>query len=319
MIFALCVAEITEGEQRQRLWLHSCFTHLAHCHSCSFLLTGAAWEGKLCLVQRSVCAEGGAHGESGPGAVPLCSPALASRSALQRGSCQKPARSSLLCSLAGGCFLLESRENFCCLQRESGGWLLLSHPLSPSAWAPPQADVDKAVKAAKAAFQLGSPWRRMDASQRGKLLNRLADLIERDRAYLAVSAALCCSAGTGNHGGLCPLGGLGASSTAQAVGQTYTKYFWEAESKRPTLRTDPANRTDSKLCLPLPPWLFRKPCCLLQALETLDNGKPYAVSYLVDLDMVVKCLRWVWRLQVLWDLDLTDLVSYQMLWVYFLL
>ncbi|XP_074015846.1 aldehyde dehydrogenase, mitochondrial isoform X1 [Numenius arquata] len=76
-----------------------------------------------------------------------------------------------------------------------------------------KADVDKAVKAAKAAFQLGSPWRRMDASHRGKLLNRLADLIERDRAYLA-------------------------------------------------------------------------------ALETLDNGKPYSISYLVDLDMVVKCLRY---------------------------
>ena len=27
----------------------------------------------------------------------------------------------------------------------------------------------------------------MDASERGKLLNNLADLIERDRAYLAVS------------------------------------------------------------------------------------------------------------------------------------
>lgn len=50
-----------------------------------------------------------------------------------------------------------------------------------------QEDVDKAVKAARAAFQLGSPWRRMDASDRGRLLNRLADLIERDRTYLAVS------------------------------------------------------------------------------------------------------------------------------------
>ncbi|MCP6645941.1 aldehyde dehydrogenase family protein, partial [Klebsiella pneumoniae] len=73
-------------------------------------------------------------------------------------------------------------------------------------------DVDKAVKAARAAFQLGSPWRRMDASDRGRLLYRLADLIERDRTYLA-------------------------------------------------------------------------------ALETLDNGKPYVISYLVDLDMVLKCLR----------------------------
>lgn len=48
-----------------------------------------------------------------------------------------------------------------------------------------KADVEKAVKAAKEAFKLGSPWRRMDASARGQLLNRLADLIERDRHYLA--------------------------------------------------------------------------------------------------------------------------------------
>ncbi|KAL6465649.1 hypothetical protein MHYP_G00257820 [Metynnis hypsauchen] len=74
-------------------------------------------------------------------------------------------------------------------------------------------DVDKAVKAAKEAFRLGSPWRRTDASQRGRLLNRLADAIERDAAYLA-------------------------------------------------------------------------------ELETLDNGKPYAVSYSVDVPMVVKCLRY---------------------------
>uniref|UniRef100_A0A673KZJ5 aldehyde dehydrogenase (NAD(+)) n=1 Tax=Sinocyclocheilus rhinocerous TaxID=307959 RepID=A0A673KZJ5_9TELE len=49
-----------------------------------------------------------------------------------------------------------------------------------------KADVEKAVKAAKDAFKLGSPWRRMDASHRGLLLSRLADCIERDAAYLAV-------------------------------------------------------------------------------------------------------------------------------------
>ncbi|XP_026884928.2 aldehyde dehydrogenase, mitochondrial [Electrophorus electricus] len=76
-----------------------------------------------------------------------------------------------------------------------------------------KADVDKAVKAAKGAFRLGSPWRRMDASDRGMLLHRLADCIERDAAYLA-------------------------------------------------------------------------------ALETLDNGKPYAVAYTVDVPMVLKCLRY---------------------------
>lgn len=75
------------------------------------------------------------------------------------------------------------------------------------------ADVDKAVKAARNAFSLGSPWRRMDASHRGLLLNRLADAIERDAAYLA-------------------------------------------------------------------------------ELETIDNGKPYAVAYTADLPTVVKCLRY---------------------------
>jgi len=41
--------------------------------------------------------------------------------------------------------------------------------------------------AATEAFRRGSPWRRMDAAERGRLLNRLADLIERDRVLLAVS------------------------------------------------------------------------------------------------------------------------------------
>ncbi|EHB08011.1 Retinal dehydrogenase 1 [Heterocephalus glaber] len=48
-----------------------------------------------------------------------------------------------------------------------------------------KADVDKAVKAARQAFQIGSPWRTMDASERGRLLYKLADLIERDRLLLA--------------------------------------------------------------------------------------------------------------------------------------
>ncbi|XP_061172256.1 aldehyde dehydrogenase 1A1-like [Saccostrea echinata] len=46
-------------------------------------------------------------------------------------------------------------------------------------------DVDRAVAAAKEAFKLGSPWRRMDASQRGRLLYKLADLLERDAQILA--------------------------------------------------------------------------------------------------------------------------------------
>jgi aldehyde dehydrogenase (NAD+) len=45
------------------------------------------------------------------------------------------------------------------------------------------ADVDKAVKAARAAFE--GPWRKMRASERGRLLYRLADLIEANAEELA--------------------------------------------------------------------------------------------------------------------------------------
>jgi len=55
-----------------------------------------------------------------------------------------------------------------------------------------KADVDNAVKAARAAFELGSEWRTMDASSRGRLLYKLADLIERDQAYLSRLEALDC-------------------------------------------------------------------------------------------------------------------------------
>ncbi len=49
-----------------------------------------------------------------------------------------------------------------------------------------QVDVDKAVVAARAAFKKTSPWRKMDASARGKLIGKYADLLQRDREYLAV-------------------------------------------------------------------------------------------------------------------------------------
>lgn len=48
-----------------------------------------------------------------------------------------------------------------------------------------KADIDRAVAAANEAFRLNSPWRRMDASQRGRLLYKLGDLIERDTHYIA--------------------------------------------------------------------------------------------------------------------------------------
>ena len=51
------------------------------------------------------------------------------------------------------------------------------------------ADVDKAVAAARAAFDKG-PWRKMNASQRGRLMNKLADLVEKYADELAQLEAL---------------------------------------------------------------------------------------------------------------------------------
>ena len=48
-----------------------------------------------------------------------------------------------------------------------------------------QEDVDDAVAAAKQAFALGSVWRIMDASERGRLMNKLVSLMERDMFHLA--------------------------------------------------------------------------------------------------------------------------------------
>ena len=50
--------------------------------------------------------------------------------------------------------------------------------------------MDKAVAAAKTAGEYDSEWRNMDASKRGLLINKLADLIDRDRLYIAVSTCI---------------------------------------------------------------------------------------------------------------------------------
>src|SRR6516225_12087598 len=52
-----------------------------------------------------------------------------------------------------------------------------------------KADVDLAVKAARRAFEDG-PWPKMNASERGRLLNRLADLIEQKSEELAALESL---------------------------------------------------------------------------------------------------------------------------------
>lgn len=53
------------------------------------------------------------------------------------------------------------------------------------------ADVDRAVQAARQALELG-PWSRMDAADRGRLMYRLADLVEQHAAELALLESLNC-------------------------------------------------------------------------------------------------------------------------------
>src|SRR5437868_7250997 len=52
-----------------------------------------------------------------------------------------------------------------------------------------RADVDLAVKAARKAFEEGA-WPKMNASDRGRLLNKLADLIEQNKDELAALETL---------------------------------------------------------------------------------------------------------------------------------
>src|ERR1051325_7773860 len=52
-----------------------------------------------------------------------------------------------------------------------------------------KADVDLAVKAARKAFEEG-PWSKMNASDRGRLINKLAELIEKNKNELAALESL---------------------------------------------------------------------------------------------------------------------------------
>jgi phenylacetaldehyde dehydrogenase len=51
-------------------------------------------------------------------------------------------------------------------------------------------DIDRAVKAARKAFAEDSPWRRMTASDRGRVIWRIADLIEENADELAMLESL---------------------------------------------------------------------------------------------------------------------------------
>jgi aldehyde dehydrogenase (NAD+) len=69
---------------------------------------------------------------------------------------------------------------------DSGQWFDSENPYTGEVWAQiakgNAADIDKAVGAAKAAFENG--WGRSSPTYRGKLLNKLAELLERDAERL---------------------------------------------------------------------------------------------------------------------------------------
>ncbi|MGL4554486.1 MAG: aldehyde dehydrogenase family protein, partial [Gemmataceae bacterium] len=53
------------------------------------------------------------------------------------------------------------------------------------------ADIDRAVKAARKALESG-PWAKMDAAERGRLMFKLADLVEKHAEELAQLESLNC-------------------------------------------------------------------------------------------------------------------------------
>ena len=86
------------------------------------------------------------------------------------------------------------------------------------------------IAAATDAFSLTSPWRTMDARDRGFLLLKLADLIERDRAYLAVSRLL--SKGLFLN---TPNGTQMCTRVTQALLAVYPRFFSAFALSRPIL------------------------------------------------------------------------------------
>jgi acyl-CoA reductase-like NAD-dependent aldehyde dehydrogenase len=85
------------------------------------------------------------------------------------------------------------------------------------------ADVDKAVSAARAAMKRGSQWRTMDASARGRLMYKLADLIDADRQMIGTLETL--------DNGKPFLNALGDISYATATIRYYAGYADKIEGK----------------------------------------------------------------------------------------
>lgn len=74
-------------------------------------------------------------------------------------------------------------------EANSGDWIESADPATGQTWAEvpagDAADIDRAVEAARIAFRRDSPWRKLDAVGRARLLRRLGDLVEQQVEPLA--------------------------------------------------------------------------------------------------------------------------------------
>jgi hypothetical protein len=154
------------------------------------------------------------------------------------------------------------------------------------------------------AFKLGSEWRSMDASDRGCLLYRLADLVERDREYLAKvrkqraprqgkEAASAATAPMERGGECLAKVGKGKGKTAGHWRCVCTQ--WTPPNALATAKTVPPPAPFTRPPSPPTPsaLVLRRPALRRPALqlETLDSGKIFSDSFNVDLALVIKVLR----------------------------
>lgn len=130
-----------------------------------------------------------------------------------------------------------------------------------------KADVELTVAAAVAAFKVGSPWRSLEASERGQYLRRVADLIERDRQQL-------CALETADNGK-----NLAGSNGDVNFAVKALRYFagWADKVHGKTMSADGKVFSYTKVepvgvCGMIIPWNFPLALVLLKAAPALAAG-----------------------------------------------
>lgn len=123
--------------------------------------------------------------------------------------------------------------------------------------------MDLAVAAAKKAFHRYSQWRTMDASQRGLLLLKLADLLESQARYLAELETLDC-------------GKPVKQSEEEIYFSASVLRYYAGKADKILGNTIPAGLTMFKLPLPSPPSRQRRPAHPQRRPSSSDNFRALA-------------------------------------------